>query len=370
MEKETIRLISFISVVLVSLTVGSIAQAEARNASISVSPSTVEASQGETFRIDITVDPHEMAIYGAQFNLYFDQNLLNATSQVQGAFLAQDGTTTTVITNTINNTLGKIEYAETRLGAEHGVSNPGVFASVTFEVVGMAGRSNLKLSNVIVSSSEGKPLETTINSGICTVAHGGSDSSSSSTSTATYLDISIEEAQKLLAEGSAQVILLDVRTAEEYNAEHIPEAKSIPLPELEVRIGELDRSWRIIIYSKNGIQSRTASELLVAHGFEKVYNLLGGIDAWRLTFPVITPDILPSPPASTPESDVALSPALSPTPACSPSPVASPATAGSPSSNPPSTPTPEQHERVPGFEVPLALAAVVIASVFVRKRMR
>ncbi|MBN1761544.1 MAG: hypothetical protein JW878_00495 [Methanomicrobia archaeon] len=355
---------------------GSIAQAAAQSASISVSPSTVEASPGETFRIDISIDPHDLAISGAQFNLYFDQNVLNATSQTQGTFLAQDGATTTVITDTINNSLGRIEYAEIRLGAEHGVSDPGVFASITFEVVGTTGMSNLKLSNVILSNPDGESIETTINSGTCTVATSASDSdtsgsSSTSTPTVTYVDISAEEAQEMLAEDPEHVTVLDVRTAEEYNAEHIPGAKSIPLSELEGRIDELDRSEDIIIYSQSGIESRTASELLVDQGCENVYNLLGGIDAWRLTFPVIIPGTSPSPPVATPESDVTPSSESSSPPALSSSPAASLTSTAPPSSaNSPSTPPSEQHEGIPGFGAPLALAAVGLAFALWRRRMR
>lgn len=368
-KNEKIRLIGFVSLVLISLVFGSLAQAAVQSSSISVSPSTVEASQGDTFRIDITIDPKGMEIYGAQFNLYFDQNRLNATSQAQGAFLAQDGATTTVIANTVNNSLGKIAYAEILLGAEHGANNPGVFASIMFEVIGTAGSSDLKLSTVILSNSEGEPIETTITNGICTVSTGTSDSSTTptSTSTATYIDISVEEAQKLLEEEPIQVTFLDVRATEEYHAEHIPEAKSIPLPGLEARMGELDQSMNIIIYSKSGIQSRTASELLVEHGFKNVYNLLGGIDAWRLTFPVITPDTSPSPPATTPESDVTPSPELSSPPARSSSPAATPTATASPSSNPPSTPSSEQQGSIPGFGAPLALDAVLISFLLWRK---
>ncbi len=373
MEKRKILTIGLVSLVLVSLTFGSLAQAAAQNATISVSPLTIETSQGDTFRIDITIDPQGMEIFGAQFNLYFDQNVLNATSQAQGTSLAQDGATTTVITNTINNSLGKIEYAEIRLGAEHGVSDPGVFASVTFEVVETAGMSNLKLSNVILSNPDGEPIETTINSGTCTVATSasGASSTSTSTSTVTYVDISAEEAQEKLADDSGHVTLLDVRTVEEYNAECIPGAKSIPLTELEGRIDELDRSRDIIIYSQSGIESRTASELLVDYGFENVYNLLGGIDAWRLTFPVMIPETSPSPSAATSEPDVKPSPESSPDPALSSSPAAPPTSTASPSSaTSPALPSSEQHEGIPGFGAPLALVAAAISFLLWRRRTR
>ncbi|MBN1761546.1 MAG: DUF3344 domain-containing protein [Methanomicrobia archaeon] len=119
---------------------------------ISVSPAKQNLSIGDSFTINVTMDPAGTEIYGAQFFLDFDQNVLNATAQTSGTFLAQDGTTTIVIINKINNTIGRIEYGETRWGVEDGVTNPGTLASITFKAVG-SGTSDLNLNNVMVSDS-------------------------------------------------------------------------------------------------------------------------------------------------------------------------------------------------------------------------
>jgi len=94
----------------------------------------------------------------------------------------------------------------------------------------------------------------------------------------TYIDISVEKAHEMV--NPEEIILLDVRTEGEYNAEYIPGAINIPLSDLENRIDELDSSKAIIVYCKTGSRSRTASETLAQRGFI-VYNMEGGINAWK-----------------------------------------------------------------------------------------
>jgi sulfur-carrier protein adenylyltransferase/sulfurtransferase len=74
--------------------------------------------------------------------------------------------------------------------------------------------------------------------------------------------------------------LLDVRQPEEYESEHLPGAKLIPLPELSGRLAELDAQKPTIVYCAIGGRSRVAAQVLAAKGFREVFNLTGGIKAW------------------------------------------------------------------------------------------
>ena len=330
--------------VLLNLAFSSLVQATP-GPTISVSPASVEVSQGETFTIEIVVDPKGEEIYAVQYDLYFDPNLLNATSQTRGTFLSQDGTNTIEVINKINNTIGKVEYGETRTG-KSGISNPGVVASISFEVIGTSGTSDLTLDDVILSDINGEVFESEISGGTCTV--GGV------TGEPAVVPITVEKAHEMLEEEPEEIILLDVRTEEEYKERHIPDAVNIPLSELESRIGELDKykSKKIIVYCKTGSRSRTASEILVQHGFEHVYNMLGGIEEWKIYFPVtslLTP---------TPAITVTPSPALSPSPSLTPA--ASPA----------ASPTPEGKWRLPGFEAVFAIIGLLAMSYFIIKGKR
>jgi rhodanese-related sulfurtransferase/rubrerythrin len=74
---------------------------------------------------------------------------------------------------------------------------------------------------------------------------------------------------------------LDVRQPSEYQEEHIPGAKLIPLPDLNDRQKEIDREKPMIVYCAVGGRSRVAAQLLSGIGFEEVFNLQGGIKAWQ-----------------------------------------------------------------------------------------
>ena len=169
--------------------------------------------------------------------------------------------------------------------------------------------------------------------------------------TLTYVDTGVEKAHEILEENFEQFILLDVRTEEEYNAEYIPVAINIPLSDLENRLDELDKSKTIIVYCQSGGRSRTASDMLAKHGFVSVYNMLGGINAWKEKFATSLATPMPT---QTPT----LFPIVTPSPAASPSPITSPVL----------TPTPEEEKRVQGFEAPLAILVLLILFVLLRRK--
>ena len=61
--------------------------------------------------------------------------------------------------------------------------------------------------------------------------------------------INWEEANRLVAENQpGDVVFLDVRQPREYQKEHLPGAKLLPVGELESRLGELDREKQTVIY--------------------------------------------------------------------------------------------------------------------------
>jgi len=121
---------------------------------INVEPSHQNVLQGDTFTVNITVDPAGDEVMGAQYDLYFNNMLLNATDQVSGDFLSHDGASTMMITNEINNTIGLVGYCEIRTGVEYGVTAPGVLATITFKAM-EPGTSNLTLGNALLSDPLG-----------------------------------------------------------------------------------------------------------------------------------------------------------------------------------------------------------------------
>lgn len=86
--------------------------------------------------------------------------------------------------------------------------------------------------------------------------------------------IELDEAMK--REG----LILDVREEAEFAFGHIEGAKSIPMGELEARIGELDKEQEIYVVCRTGKRSDLAAQKLTVHGFTKVFNVLPGMTSW------------------------------------------------------------------------------------------
>lgn len=90
--------------------------------------------------------------------------------------------------------------------------------------------------------------------------------------------ISAQDLHASRSEGT--VAVLDVRRPVEWNGGRIPGARHIPLDDLQKRLPELSRNQTTAVYCKSGYRSTIACSLLQASGFENVWNILGGFDAW------------------------------------------------------------------------------------------
>lgn len=78
-------------------------------------------------------------------------------------------------------------------------------------------------------------------------------------------------------------LVIDVREASEWSAGHIPNSRHIAMSQLEKQIHEIEKfkTRPLIVNCQTGNRSSSACGTLKKHGFEKVYNLAGGIGAWR-----------------------------------------------------------------------------------------
>lgn len=92
-------------------------------------------------------------LYAWQFTLSFDPAILQATSVVEGGFLASGGTTF-FGAGSINNSAGTITFTfDTLIGSLPGVSGSGTLATLNFDVV-QAGTSALTFSNTLLLDSD------------------------------------------------------------------------------------------------------------------------------------------------------------------------------------------------------------------------
>ena len=118
----------------------------------------------------------------------------------------------------------------------------------------------------------------------------GNDSAdvTSENSSATYTQISQEEAKEMMGKDDDHIVV-DVRRADEYAAGHIPGAILIPNEEIGIEqpaeLPDLDQI--ILIYCRSGNRSKQASQKLADMGYNNVYEF-GGIIDW--TGEVVTGD--------------------------------------------------------------------------------
>jgi hydroxyacylglutathione hydrolase len=75
--------------------------------------------------------------------------------------------------------------------------------------------------------------------------------------------------------------LLDVRSKEEYEEGHIKDIKHIYVGVLEKHLNEVSKKGPIVVICKTGKRSAIASSILLRAGYSNVYNLLGGMEAWK-----------------------------------------------------------------------------------------
>ena len=150
LKQTAIKQLAMTAVIAAVVCISSQAGYVAASPVISVEPTYTGVSYGETFTVNITIDPCGDVVMGAEYKLYFNDSLLKALSQNKGSFLSQDGASTMEIVNKIDGM--PIEYGETRMDTEIGVTAPGTLTTITFEVIGVPGASELRLADVVLAN--------------------------------------------------------------------------------------------------------------------------------------------------------------------------------------------------------------------------
>ncbi len=99
--------------------------------------------------------------------------------------------------------------------------------------------------------------------------------------TALFKNISAQQATVLQNHDSA--VFLDIRENNEYAEGHLIDSIHIPLKNLKNELGRLNKfkDKPVIVYCASGNRSVHASKILTANDFSQVYNLSGGIYAWK-----------------------------------------------------------------------------------------
>lgn len=98
-----------------------------------------------------------------------------------------------------------------------------------------------------------------------------------------FKDADVQEFEKITAEKS--VVILDVRTPQEFADGHIKDAVNIDVKADSFKDEALrqlsDKNQMIAVYCRSGRRSVTAANILSSEGYKNIVNLKGGILSWQ-----------------------------------------------------------------------------------------
>lgn len=95
-------------------------------------------------------------------------------------------------------------------------------------------------------------------------------------------NVTADEAHQLI-KTTKNLIILDVRSKQEFKSGHIPSSKSIPVGELSSRINELEKykDNPILVHCASGGRSPAAVRVLLKHNFSEIYHMNRGLSGWK-----------------------------------------------------------------------------------------
>ncbi len=111
---------------------------------------------------------------------------------------------------------------------------------------------------------------------------GGAQETRPASSTASPKPISYGRLKEVLDAPGSRVLLLDVRTREEFDQGHIPGSLLMPFDTIQANFKEADKSRPIVVYCRSGNRSSIASRTLVGMGYTDVSDF-GAVQLWKGT---------------------------------------------------------------------------------------
>ena len=120
------------------------------------------------------------------------------------------------------------------------------------------------------------------------------------TSTSGVPTIIVADAFNLIQQNisNPNLVILDVRTANEFNTGHIAGAINIDYyaADFQANISKLNKNKQYLVYCATGIRGAAATQIMITLGFKQVQNMAGGITAWiQGGYPVTTPTVTTTP---------------------------------------------------------------------------
>lgn len=101
-----------------------------------------------------------------------------------------------------------------------------------------------------------------------------------------FAHISIHQTQEKLTSGNAK--LVDIRDEQSFAAGYIKDSVHLTNGSLQSFMSETEFETPVIVCCYHGISSQQAAQFLIHQGFEEVYSMDGGFEAWRKELPFET----------------------------------------------------------------------------------
>ncbi|UKA06377.1 thiosulfate sulfurtransferase GlpE [Photobacterium damselae subsp. damselae] len=96
-----------------------------------------------------------------------------------------------------------------------------------------------------------------------------------------FTPISAENAYQLLQQNDSDAVLVDIRDIQSFSQSHPEQAFHLTNDTMVSFMDEVDFEQPVIVMCYHGISSQGAAQYLLHQGFEQVYSLEGGFEAWR-----------------------------------------------------------------------------------------
>ena len=100
----------------------------------------------------------------------------------------------------------------------------------------------------------------------------------------TFSHISVQE----VADFSGTVSIVDIRDPQSYANGHMPNAAPLNNDNFATFVEQTPKDTPVVVVCYHGVSSQQAAQIIAQQGFETVYSMDGGFEAWRLANPVET----------------------------------------------------------------------------------
>jgi len=82
-------------------------------------------------------------------------------------------------------------------------------------------------------------------------------------------------------QADGDLVVLDVRSPEEFAAGHVPGAVNIPHDRIAERLSEVPKDKDVVLYCQSGRRAGIAAQVLAEQGYTRLFHLEGDIAAWK-----------------------------------------------------------------------------------------